>query len=187
MSSWPSIDFSFDRTDACHLPSSRTKFSPMALSLVWRVEDQSWLLLSAATNSLIVSIPILFLDHPLRCRRLFRWVPGSDHCQGPNIPLCPGLLLESRLVTRGSIALTIPIRCSSSCLSRCQFLNSSSCHQWKSLPRSTFLLRDQFHALCTSIWSRRTKFYPPGLVPHLEHFPLHLTPRTNILVPGLVD
>ena len=148
MTSGPSIDYSFHRADACHLPSSRIKFSPMALSFVWMVEDQSWLLFSAATSLSIVSIPLLFLYHPLRCLKLFRWVSGSDHCQGLDIPLDLGLLLESPLVRCGSLALTIPILCSNFCLSRCQFLNSSSSHQQKSLPRSMFQLRDQFYAGC---------------------------------------
>ena len=135
-----------------NLPSLRTKSSPTALSLVWRIEDQSWLLHSTATNSSIVSIPLLFLDHPLHCRRLFCWVLGSDHRRGLDIPLCPCLLLESPLVTCGSLALRISILCSSSCLSKCQSLNSSRCHQRKNLPLSMFFLRDQFYAFRSSIW-----------------------------------
>ena len=170
-----------------HLPSPRTKSSPMILSLAWRVEDQSWLLLSAASNSLIVSIPLLFLDHLLRCQRLFRWVPGSDHCQGLDISLCPGRLLESPLATCGSLALIVPILCSSSCLSKFQFLNSSSRHQRKNLPLSMFLLRDQLNALCSSIWTPRTNFFVPGLVDKLVCSHQRPSPRTNFLAPGFVQ
>ena len=78
---------------------------------------------------------------------------GCDYCQGLDIPLCVGLLLESplTLTTCGSLALTIPILCSSFSLSKCQFLNSSSRHQRKNLSPSMFFLRDQFYALSSSI------------------------------------
>ena len=93
-------------------------------------------------------------------------------------------LFESPLVVCGSLALTVPILSSFSCLNRCRFLSSGSCHQLKSLRWSTFTLPDQFCAFCSSIWTPRTKFYPPGYVPRQEFFLLHQTPRTNFLVPG---
>ena len=94
-----------------------------------------------ATDLSKVSIPLLFPAHTLRYQRLFHLVRGSDPCQGLDIPPCPDSLLESPLAVCGSLALTVPILSSSSCLSRCQFLSSWCCHPLKSLRSSTSTLQ----------------------------------------------
>ena len=84
----------------------------------------------------------------------------------------------------GLLALTVPILSSSSCLSRCQFLNSGNCHQLKNLRWSTFPFRISSVRSAHPSELPGTKFYPPGPVLHQELFLLHQTPRTNFLVPS---
>ena len=83
----------------------------------------------------------------------FTWyeVAITVRVQGLDIPPYPDPLLESPPVVCVSLALPYPILSSSSRLSRCRFLNSSSCHPLKSLRWSPFPTPDQFCAFCLSI------------------------------------
>ena len=80
---------------------------------------------------------------------------SKNHCQGlDNLP-CPSPLHESPLVICGSLTLKILTPCSSSCLSRCPVLISSSCFHSMNLPRCTICP----NLTCSVFCSLTSKFY----------------------------
>ena len=121
----------------------------------------------------MVSIPQLFLNHLLRCQRLFRYVAGNDDCQVLDVTLCPGLLRDSPLATCGSRSLTIPILCYG-----ISFMRSAHSSE---LPGQNFIFQILF--LTLNIFFHTSNFLVPGLVDNFACLHQQPSPRTNFICP----